>query len=95
MRVVFMGTPDFAVPTLARLAEDGHAITAVYTRAPARGGPRAAARGRRARTRGGVVVSPRASLALLTKTDQNCGQECMHLTHKGKFHWGRTAPRPE
>ncbi|GJD91217.1 Methionyl-tRNA formyltransferase [Methylobacterium hispanicum] len=38
MRVVFMGTPDFAVPTLARLAEDGHAITAVYTRAPARGG---------------------------------------------------------
>lgn len=38
MRVVFMGTPDFAVPTLARLAEDGHAITAVYTRAPARAG---------------------------------------------------------
>ena len=32
MRVVFMGTPDFAVPTLARLAEDGHATTAVYTR---------------------------------------------------------------
>ncbi|MGC5777986.1 methionyl-tRNA formyltransferase [Methylobacterium sp. NFXW15] len=38
MRVVFMGTPDFAVPTLARLAEDRHAIAAVYTRAPARAG---------------------------------------------------------
>ncbi|MFC6788575.1 methionyl-tRNA formyltransferase [Methylobacterium komagatae] len=38
MRVVFMGTPDFAVPTLARLAEDGHVIAAVYTRAPARAG---------------------------------------------------------
>ncbi len=38
MRVVFMGTPDFAVPTLARLAADGHAIAAVYTRAPARAG---------------------------------------------------------
>ncbi|MGU3537829.1 methionyl-tRNA formyltransferase [Methylobacterium sp. A54F] len=38
MRVVFMGTPDFAVPTLARLAADGHAIAAVYTRAPARSG---------------------------------------------------------
>ncbi|GJD74331.1 methionyl-tRNA formyltransferase [Methylobacterium goesingense] len=38
MRVVFMGTPDFAVPTLARLAGDGHAIAAVYTRAPARAG---------------------------------------------------------
>lgn len=38
MRVVFMGTPDFAVPTLARLAADGHAIAAVYTRAPAKAG---------------------------------------------------------
>ena len=38
MRVVFMGTPDFAVPTLARLAQDGHQIVAVYTRAPAKAG---------------------------------------------------------
>ncbi|MCJ2060544.1 methionyl-tRNA formyltransferase [Methylobacterium sp. J-048] len=38
MRVVFMGTPDFAVPTLARLARDGHDIAAVYTRAPAKAG---------------------------------------------------------
>ncbi|GJE16022.1 methionyl-tRNA formyltransferase [Methylobacterium marchantiae] len=38
MRLVFMGTPDFAVATLARLAEDGHDIAAVYTRAPARSG---------------------------------------------------------
>jgi len=38
MRVVFMGTPDFAVPTLAQLAEDGHEIAAVYTRAPAKAG---------------------------------------------------------
>ncbi|GJE09560.1 MULTISPECIES: methionyl-tRNA formyltransferase [Methylobacterium] len=38
MRVIFMGTPDFAVPTLARLAQDGHDIAAVYTRAPAKAG---------------------------------------------------------
>jgi methionyl-tRNA formyltransferase len=38
MRVVFMGTPDFAVPTLARLVQDGHTIAAVYTRAPAKAG---------------------------------------------------------
>jgi methionyl-tRNA formyltransferase len=38
MRVVFMGTPDFAVPTLARLHADGHTIAAVYTRAPAKAG---------------------------------------------------------
>ena len=30
--------PDFAVPTLARLAQDGHEIAAVYTRAPAKAG---------------------------------------------------------
>jgi methionyl-tRNA formyltransferase len=38
MRVVFMGTPDFAVPTLAEIAGHGHEIAAVFTRAPARAG---------------------------------------------------------
>jgi methionyl-tRNA formyltransferase len=33
MRLIFMGTPDFAVPTLLELAAAGHEITAVYTRA--------------------------------------------------------------
>ncbi len=38
MRLVFMGTPDFAVPTLTELVAQGHEIAAVYTRAPAPGG---------------------------------------------------------
>ncbi|MFY9684840.1 MAG: methionyl-tRNA formyltransferase [Pseudolabrys sp.] len=33
MRLIFMGTPDFAVPTLIELAQRGHEIAAVYTRA--------------------------------------------------------------
>jgi methionyl-tRNA formyltransferase len=33
MRLIFMGTPDFAVPTLVALAAAGHEIVAVYTRA--------------------------------------------------------------
>ena len=33
MRLIFMGTPDFAVPTLLELAARGHEIAAVYTRA--------------------------------------------------------------
>jgi methionyl-tRNA formyltransferase len=33
MRLIFMGTPDFAVPTLIELAARGHDIAAVYTRA--------------------------------------------------------------
>ena len=31
MKVVFMGTPDFAVPTLQRLLDDHHQVLAVYT----------------------------------------------------------------
>ena len=34
MRVVFMGTPEFAVPTLAEIVAGGHDVVAVYTRAP-------------------------------------------------------------
>jgi methionyl-tRNA formyltransferase len=34
LRLIFMGTPDFAVPTLLALTAAGHDIAAVYTRAP-------------------------------------------------------------
>jgi methionyl-tRNA formyltransferase len=34
MRLLFMGTPDFAVPALMEIAARGHEIAAVYTRAP-------------------------------------------------------------
>ncbi|HET7888429.1 MAG TPA: methionyl-tRNA formyltransferase [Bradyrhizobium sp.] len=33
LRLIFMGTPDFAVPTLLALVAHGHEIAAVYTRA--------------------------------------------------------------
>ncbi len=34
MRIAFMGTPDFAVPTLDALAKAGHEIVAVYCQPP-------------------------------------------------------------
>jgi len=34
MRIIFMGTPDFAVPTLAALHEAGHTLVAAYTQPP-------------------------------------------------------------
>ena len=48
LRLIFMGTPDFAVPTLLELVGRGHEIAAVYTRAaearrPARPGAAAVA----------------------------------------------------
>jgi methionyl-tRNA formyltransferase len=44
MRLVFMGTPDFAVPALEALAAEGHEIAAVYTQPP-----RPAGRGKKPR----------------------------------------------
>ena len=38
MRIIFMGTPDFAVPTLTALHEAAHEIVAVYTQPPRRAG---------------------------------------------------------
>jgi methionyl-tRNA formyltransferase len=35
-----MGTPEFAVPTLAAIIAEGHVVPAVYTRAEKPGGPR-------------------------------------------------------
>jgi len=40
LRLIFMGTPDFSVPTLLELAAHGHDIAAVYTRTPKPGGRR-------------------------------------------------------
>src|SRR5712671_4910933 len=34
LRLVFMGTPDFAVPTLTEIVGHGHEVVAVYTREP-------------------------------------------------------------
>jgi len=40
MRVIFMGTPDFAVPALIALVEAGHDVVAVYSQPPRPGGRR-------------------------------------------------------
>ncbi|TIR35180.1 MAG: methionyl-tRNA formyltransferase [Mesorhizobium sp.] len=40
LRVIFMGTPEFSVPTLRAIAEAGHEIEAVYTQPPRAAGRR-------------------------------------------------------
>lgn len=44
MRIVFLGTPEFAVPTFTELVARGHEVVAVYTRPPAAAGRGMAAR---------------------------------------------------
>jgi methionyl-tRNA formyltransferase len=40
LRIIFMGTPDFSVPSLAALAEAGHEIIACYSQPPRPAGRR-------------------------------------------------------
>ena len=64
LRLIFMGTPDFAVPTLDEIVARGHEVVAVYTRAPKPAGRRGleltpSAVEREARRLGLPVLSPR------------------------------------
>jgi methionyl-tRNA formyltransferase len=63
LRLVFMGTPDFAVPTLAAIVGGGHEVAAVYTRPPQPAGrgmePRASPVAREAERLGLPVFTPR------------------------------------
>jgi methionyl-tRNA formyltransferase len=40
MRIIFMGTPDFAVPALQALVDAGHEVVAAYSQPPRPGGRR-------------------------------------------------------
>jgi len=40
LRIIFMGTPDFSVPSLVALAEAGHEIIACYSQPPRPAGRR-------------------------------------------------------
>ena len=63
MRLVFMGTPDFAVPTLSEIVGQGHEVAAVYTRAPAPGG-----RGMALRPSPVQALAERLGLPVITPT---------------------------
>ena len=60
MSIVFIGTPDFAVPSLRRLAADGHVITAAITQPD-----RPAGRGRRLAPPPVKVAAEELGLAVL------------------------------
>jgi len=62
LRLIFMGTPEFAVPTLVELQRRGHQIVAVYTRAARPAGRRLRLQPspveHEARSRGLTVITP-------------------------------------
>jgi methionyl-tRNA formyltransferase len=63
LRLIFMGTPEFAVPTLLELVTHGHEIAAVYTRAA-----KPAGRGMKLQPTPVEVEASRLGIPVLTPT---------------------------
>jgi len=63
LRILFMGTPDFAMPTLAALHEAGHALVGVRCQPPRRAG-----RGKQPRPSPVQAAAERLALAVETPT---------------------------
>src|SRR5262245_41053946 len=61
MRIVFMGTPEFALPTLAGILVAGHEVAAVYSQPP-----RPAGRGMTERRSPVHLLAQEHGLAVLT-----------------------------
>src|SRR6187200_1599564 len=61
LRIIFMGTPDFGVPTLRAILEAGHEVVAVYSQPP-----RAAGRGMALRKSPVQQAAEETGLAVLT-----------------------------
>ena len=64
LRIVFMGTPDFAVPTLAEIVGAGHQVVAAYSQPP-----RAAGRGMAERKSPVQTFAETAGIPVLTPDD--------------------------
>src|SRR5882724_11661650 len=63
LRLIFMGTPEFAVPTLLELVAHGHEVVAAYTRAA-----KPAGRGMKLQPSPVEVEARRLGIAVLTPT---------------------------
>src|SRR4029079_3523082 len=70
MRIIFMGTPDFAVPSLRAILASGHEVVAVYTQPP-----RQAGRGMALRPSPGQQEAERAGLDVLTPARLQSAEE--------------------
>jgi methionyl-tRNA formyltransferase len=95
LRLIFMGTPDFAVSTLLALSDAGHDIAAVYTRAAKPGGRRGldlvpSPVDREAKTLGLPVLTP--------ATLKSAEAEAAFRTHKAEVAvvvaYGLILPKP-
>jgi methionyl-tRNA formyltransferase len=94
LRLAFLGTPDFAVPTLAELIAQGHEIAAVYSQPPRPKGRGLALEKspvhRFAETAGLTVRTP----ASLKSADQQEAFAALHLDAAVVVAYGLILPKP-
>lgn len=94
LRIVFMGTPDFSVPTLAEIIGAGHEVVAVYSQPP-----RPAGRGM-SETKSPVhVFAEQSGIAVLTpKSLRNGEAQAAFAAHKADVAvvvaYGLILPKP-
>jgi methionyl-tRNA formyltransferase len=74
LRIVFMGTPDFAVPTLTEIVGQGHDVAAVYTQPPRAGG-----RGMATRRSPVHEAAERLAIPVMTPTSVKKPDEAEHF----------------
>jgi len=94
MRIIFMGTPDFAVPALRAVVDAGHEVAAVYTQPP-----RAAGRGMALRKSPVHEVAEQAGLTVLTPARLKSPEEqerfsALHADAAVVVAYGLILPRP-
>ncbi len=79
MRIIFMGAPEFATPTLLEIIRQGHEVVAVYTRAPKPAGRR----GLEPTKTPIHVVAERFSIPILTPTSLRDAQTQQEFAARG------------
>ncbi|WP_068460939.1 methionyl-tRNA formyltransferase [Hyphomicrobium sulfonivorans] len=77
LRIIFMGTPEFAVPTLAEIVGAGHDVVAAYSQPP-----RAAGRGMAERKSPVQVFAEAAGIPMFTPTRlRDADQQAIFAAH--------------
>ena len=79
MRIIFMGTPDFAVPTLGEIVGAGHEVVAVYTQPP-----RPAGRGMKERPSPVQTFAEACGLKVLTSHVPEINRKCLRNSPPSK-----------
>src|SRR5688572_20726265 len=94
MRIIFMGTPEFAVPTLDALVAAGHEVVAVYSQPPRPAGRGKALRPSPVQQRAGTLGIAVRTPVSLKDPEAQAAFEALDLDAAVVAAYGLILPRP-